>query len=139
MKAASMGSFISNQKLPVSNAAVLTARKAKITPLPSGLRAVSTVTAEHRTLAIDSSGTLFLSEDSGSKWEPVARQWSGRAAAVRMQAGLKINGTERAEAAVAQRELNRSNPYAAPPALFEIVNDSGLVWVSADGKTWKAQ
>ena len=30
----------------------------------------------------------------------------------------------------------------APPltaAVFEIVNDKNLIWVSMDGKTWKAQ
>ena len=143
LKAASMGSFVSSQPMPVSNTAVLAARKARITPLPSGLRAVSTVTAKHRTLAIDSSGALFLSEDSGIKWEPVARQWSGRAVAVRMQAGMTINGPVAADTlgAGAEAEPNRSNPDSAvvPPAVFEIVNDSGLVWVSADGKTWKAK
>ncbi len=144
MKAASMGSFgVSSQQMTERKTAAVSALKAKITPLPSGLGAVSTVTAQHRTLAVDSSGTLFLREDSGSKWEPVTRQWSGRAVVIRIQGGLKINGAAPAEAkaAVAEDELNRSNPYttAVPPAVFEILNDSDLVWVSTDGKTWKAK
>jgi len=134
---------VSSQQITELKPAQPAARKAKITLLPSGLRAVSTVTAEHRTLAIDSFGTLFLSEDSGSKWQPVARQWSGRAIAVRIQGGLKIDGAAPAEAnaTVAQDKLNRSNPYtaAAPPPVFEILTDEDLVWVSADGKTWKAK
>jgi hypothetical protein len=142
MKTASAGSFISSQQTPEPKAAVVTAHKARITPLPGGLRAVSIVTARHRTLAIDSSGTVFLSEDSGSKWEPVARQWSGRAVAVRIQAGLKIDGAVTADAKVAGAEDESSkslDTVAAPPAVFEIVNDSDLIWVSADGKTWKAK
>jgi hypothetical protein len=143
LKSASMGSFVSSQQLPESKAAVVAAHKAKITLLPSGLRAVSIATAQHRTLAIDSSGTVFLSEDSGIKWEPVARQWSGRAVVVRIQDGLKTDRAVTADVNVAgaEDESNRSNPYSAvvPPAVFEIVNDSDLVWVSADGKTWKAK
>jgi hypothetical protein len=138
-----MGSFVSSQQLSESKAAVVAAHKAKITLLPSGLRAVSIATAQHRTLAIDSSGTVFLSEDSGIKWEPVARQWSGRAVVVRIQDGLKTDRAVTAEVNVAssEDESNRLNPYSAvvPPAVFEIVNDGDLVWVSADGKTWKAK
>jgi hypothetical protein len=147
MKPAAIGSFaVSSQQLPESKVAVVAAHKAKITLLPSGLRAVSIATAQHRTLAIDSSGTVFLSEDSGSKWEPVATQWRGRAVAVRIQDGLKTDRVVKAEVNVAgaEDESKRSNPDSAvappaPPAVFEIVNDSDLVWVSADGKTWKAK
>jgi len=142
LESASVGSFVSSQPMPELRADGLATRKAKVT-LPSGLRAVSKVTAQHRTLAIDSSGALFLSEDSGSKWEPVARQWSGRAVAVRLQDGLKMSGavTAEAKAAGAENEPGKSElgAEAAPDAVFEIVNDSDLVWISADGKTWKAK
>jgi hypothetical protein len=84
--------------------------------LPSGLGAVSTATAQHRTISIDLAGTLFLSDDAGKHWEPVVQQWTGRAVEVRAKSAL-------------------SSP---PAALFEIVNDRGQVWASADGRTWKA-
>jgi hypothetical protein len=96
---------------------IFVARKAIVTALPSGLAAVSTATARQRTLAIDQAGALFLSEDAGSHWEPVARQWAGRAVRVRYRPALHGNAA----------------------AEFEISNDQGTVWVSADGRTWQAQ
>ena len=51
--------------------------------LPSGRLAVSIASADHRTLAVDEKGTLFLREDSGGTWEKVKRQWTGRAVLVR--------------------------------------------------------
>jgi hypothetical protein len=127
-------------------AAIVAARGAKIAVLPSGLSAVSTATAEHLTLAIDMVGALFLSEDSGKHWEPVARQWSGRAVVVRIQHGLNGYGAVAAGAAAGGAE-DGSNGLTAgvavatpvPAAVFEIVTDSDLVWVSTDGKTWKAK
>jgi hypothetical protein len=87
--------------------------------LPSGLTVVSTATAAHRTLAIDLAGALFLSEDSGKHWEPVARQWTGRPIEVRVPRGPSGN--------------------SAPAPAFELMSDGGLVWVSPDGKTWTPQ
>jgi hypothetical protein len=101
--------------------AVYTAKQAG---LPSGLAAVSTATAQHRILAVDKAGTVFLSEDSGGHWESVARQWSGHAVAVRMQAAAKANP---------------SVTVLSPEVVFEIVNDQSQVWVSTDGRTWKAK
>jgi len=96
---------------------IFVARKATRTGLPSGLAAVSTAMAQQRTLAIDLAGTLYLSEDAGSHWEPVARQWTGRAVRVRYRPALDGNAA----------------------AKFEISNDQEMVWVSGDGKTWQAQ
>ena len=143
LKSASMGSFVSGQQISEPRAEAMAARKAKITLLPSGLRAASIVTAQHRRLAIDSSGTLFLSEDSGDHWQPVARQWSGRAVAVRIQASLKINEVVTTDANDTALEDKSSasdrEAAAAPPVVFEIVNDSDLIWISTDGKNWKAK
>lgn len=94
--------------------------KAKATGLPSGLAAVSTAVAERSVLAVDKAGSVFLSGDSGIHWESVARQWNGRAVAVRTQAAA-----------------NASGAAGSPEAGFELVNDQGQVWASADGKTWK--
>ena len=127
MKAAPHSSYDAGAQMPVIQFEA--AREEKRAPLPSGLAVVSTVTAQTRTLAIDQAGTLFLSEDSGSHWEQVARQWAGRATEVRLQQ----TGTGSTAATADQ---------AAPPlpaAIFEIVNDKNLTWASVDGKTWKAQ
>ena len=111
MKAAPPGSF--DRAPQPQKAGVL----APGTPtLPSGLGAVSTAMAQHRTLSIDIAGTLFLSDDAGQHWESVVRQWDGRAVEVRVKPAL-------------------SSP---PTEVFEIVNDHGQIWSSVDGKTWKA-
>jgi hypothetical protein len=81
--------------------------------LPSGLPAISRTTGLIVTLAVDKTGALFVSKDSGGHWESVARQWSDQAVAVRMQA----------EAA----------------GVFELVNDKGQVWMSTDGRIWTAK
>jgi hypothetical protein len=90
-------------------------------PLPSGLTIVSTVTAQNRMLAIDAAGALFLSEDSGSNWESVARQWTGRAVDVSF---LPYS--------------NGSTTAAIPAKVFELRNDKNLIWVSVDGMIWTA-
>jgi hypothetical protein len=92
--------------------------------LPSGLAVVSTASSQHETLAIDKAGTVFVREGSGGPWERVAKQWTGHAVAVRMQADLGVN---------------RSGNAPSPEAVFEIVNDLSQVWVSTDGRTWKAK
>jgi hypothetical protein len=127
MKPAPHSSYDAGGQMPVTQFEA--AREEKTAPLPSGLAVVSTVTAQTRTLAIDQAGTLFLSEDSRSHWEQVARQWAGRATEVRLQQ----TGTGSTAATAGQ---------VAPPlpsAIFEIVNDKNLIWASVDGKTWKAQ
>jgi hypothetical protein len=98
--------------------------KAKATGLPSGIAAVSTAAAQHSLLAVDKAGSVFLSEDAGSHWESVARQWNGRAVAVRTQAAVNANA---------------SGAAGSSEAGFELVNDQGQVWASADGKTWKTK
>ena len=100
-------------------AGLAAARKAYPPKLPSGLPAVSTATVQHLTLKIDLAGTLFLSDDSGEHWEPVTRQWTGRAVEVRAKTGLSGN--------------------TATAGVFELINDAGSIWASADGKTWSAQ
>jgi photosystem II stability/assembly factor-like uncharacterized protein len=103
---------------------VLALYKAKAAPLPSGLPELSTAAMNAELiLAIDGAGGVFLSEDGGSHWVAVAKQWSGRAVVVRLE---KSSG---------------ANQGAAPPpaAVFEIANDRGQDWVSTDGRNWKAK
>jgi Putative zinc-finger len=92
--------------------------------LPSGLPAVSTVTVKQSVLAVDRVGTVFLSKDSGAHWESIARQWNGRAVAVRTPRTAKAG------------ELGTAG---GPETVYELVNDQGQVWVSTDGRIWKAK
>lgn len=149
LKSESSGSFeVSVQGLSAAKNAGT--RKAKMMVLPSGLRPISTVSRRDYTLAIDMSGELFLSQDSGGHWEPVARQWSGRAVAVRIQGGLKLSGAAAAgtfgagsaeDRAANRGRSNDSNLDGAafPGTIFEIVNDRDEVWISVDGKSWTAK
>ena len=93
---------------------------AKPTGLPSGQAAASTAVAQHYVLAVDKAGSLFLSTDAGVHWSSIGRQWIGRAVAVRAQA-----------------DPNASS--GATQNTFELVNDLGKVWVSSDGRSWKAK
>ncbi|MGB9407944.1 MAG: zf-HC2 domain-containing protein [Terracidiphilus sp.] len=113
-KSAPAGSFDIGIQQPTAGLAA--AHKENPPKLPSGLAALSTATAGHLKLEIDLAGALFLSNDSGQHWEQVARQWTGRAIEVRVQSGNTV-----------------------PAGEFELKNDGGSLWVSADGKTWTAQ
>ena len=87
--------------------------------LPSGLATISRASARNLMLEIDRSGALFLSNDSGEHWQPVAQQWTGRAIEVRAKTSLSGN--------------------TAPDMKFELKNETGSTWASADGKIWTAQ
>jgi hypothetical protein len=87
--------------------------------LPDGTMAVSAAVTLHQTLALDGTGALFLSEDAGLHWEPIVQQWTGRAVEV--------------------RTIRAASGSAAPPVAFELMNEAGLIWVSADGKVWKTK
>ncbi len=124
-------SFDAGAQMPVVQFAA--AHETNAAPLPSGLTIVSSVTVENRTLAIDQAGALFLSRDSGSHWESVARQWTGRAVNVSLLPNL--NGRSFVAAP--------SSGAAAVPSqsaeIFELRNDKNLTWVSTDGVIWTAQ
>jgi hypothetical protein len=107
---------------------VLTPRalyKLRTPELPSGLAPVSTVTEEHEMLAVDTEGGVFLSNDAGVHWESIGRQWNGRAVAVRFAEGLN-------------RKIDTNSGAGMPQTRFELVNDVGQVWISMDGRVWKA-
>jgi hypothetical protein len=121
---------------PRSFAGIAAVRKVQPVKLPSGLNAISTAKADGHMLAIDMAGTLFLSQDSGRNWETVVRQWTGLATEVRIQRALNGNAAAAPNDASGAHDSNASEA-AAPAAVFEMVNDGGLVWVSTDGLTWK--
>ena len=108
-----------NPRMGVSQAVYLAKQ---LSGLPSGLAAVSTVFVEHKVLAVDNSGSVFLSTDAGVHWESIGRQWSGRAVAVRSQA-----------------EVKPPTDGGTSQNSFELVNGEGQVWTSPDGRSWKAK
>jgi len=126
------------------------ARNAMHIVLPSGQTPVSTASLQHRLLAIDGAGALFLSNDDGKTWELVAPQWTGHA--VTLRARPNTSGASSLDTLGKQAADNTLPPSAtgaasgdavggpvaqqAPAAIFEIVNDSGSIWTSVDGKTW---
>jgi hypothetical protein len=93
--------------------------------LPSGQPSVSRATIGGKSVAIDNSGTVFLSANASAVWTPVVKQWTGRA--VQVRARPSSTGGNVGDAAVS----------AAP--IFELVNDSNLVWSSQDGSIWKPE
>jgi hypothetical protein len=97
--------------------------------LPNGLETLSMASDAGRTIALDTKGALFLSEDGGKHWKPVRTQWTGRAVLVR---GLTT--AEKGNALGAQGALKIS-----PTPRFELVADNLQTWVSADGNTWTLQ
>jgi putative zinc finger protein len=104
----------------LSSAATMQVKKATKIALPSGLPALSVASGAGRTIAVDTSGTLFLSENQGRHWTAVGTQWTGRAVSVRnLQVGTKNAALQ-----------------ALPVVQFELVNDNLQSWTSADGKTW---
>jgi hypothetical protein len=108
---------MSSQSLALSSAKL--AKKAKFT-LPSELSVLSQATAAKTIIAIDTAGSLFLSEDEGKHWQPVNARWAGRAVLVR---------TRPAEAVTESRLRQHV-------AQFELTTDKLQTWASEDGKTW---
>jgi len=111
-------------------------------PLPSNLATTVTVSSGARTLAADTAGALFLSLDAGHHWQPVARQWNGRIAQLRLApartppATLTLDGNaadDSKPAAAAAPKLP-----ASPPE-FQLITAAGAVWLSADGLHWQSR
>lgn len=102
--------------------------------LPSGLSAASLASANHRTIAIDSEGALFLREEGATAWQAVVPQWTGRAVLVRTR-------TIPLPAAAPSTDSLGKAASGAPAAaiLFQLVNDKNEVWQSPDGTNWTAQ
>jgi len=83
-------------------------------PLPSKLPAEITVTRGKVILAVDSSGALFFSGNSGKSWKAVKPQWTGKVVSI-----------------LTPPEL----PHDAKAA-FQLTTDSGSIWLSRDGRRW---
>jgi hypothetical protein len=109
-------------------------------PLPSKLPAVSTISNGHETLAVDSEGDLFVSEDASIRWRQVAHQWMGKAVKVsltspnsRPEPALSLSAD-----ATASKNTETAKPAAVATRIgFELTTDTGAVWSSPDGIVWK--
>jgi len=106
--------------------------------LPSRLPALSIASSDRRSLAIDKKGELFFSDDSGSTWKKVKRQWTGRAILVRRKTTADVTpaaatAPESVGSAPATDSLSQSE------TVFELVNDQSELWLSADGRIWTAK
>lgn len=115
---------MSSKSLDVSPVAAAQLKKAAKIALPDGAPALSVASAAGRTVALAVSGALFLSEDQGKHWQPIAIQWTGRAVLVRNP----------------QPGKDKVDLLSGVQAVrFELVNDKLQTWKSPDGKTWTAE
>jgi hypothetical protein len=126
------GMSTSNLSTPSTPTSAATIAPIKPLPiLPSKLSALSVVERAGRTLAIDTAGTLFRSDNAGATWHLVPTQWQGRALTIRLapssSAQQPIASTNTAAAS--------SQPHAIAPS-FELTTDSGTRYTSPDGQTW---
>jgi hypothetical protein len=108
--------------------------------LPSGLGAISIAHEGPRVLAIDNAGALFLSEDSGSDWDPVTTQWTGRAVLVRKKMELdSAAAVPQADKSKVAGDSGSSGAMSETDTVFELLNDQSQLWLSTDGKIWTAK
>jgi hypothetical protein len=133
-----------------STAAAGLAPKAVPLKLPSALTVQSIATGQHRTLAIDVAGAVFLRKDAEVNWETVAPPWTGRAVLVRFrETSPKANGAGQAGKPVGGPVNRAGGPdgfnggliagLSTSSGVFEIETDSGQVWVSVNGEDWKTK
>ena len=101
-------------------------RKKDSVLLPSGLGVLSVAKVAGRTIALDTKGALFLSEDDGAHWKAVRTQWTGRAVLVR--------GLGAAEKDKVAGVLKDSRTVK-----FELVTDGLQTWLSVEGDVWTLQ
>jgi hypothetical protein len=124
--------------LPTTTSAAGQASRKPLPTLPSKLPALSVVDNPSRTLALDTAGALFLSEDAGVTWHPVPVQWQGRALTLRLSlppsAVQTAAGMNAASTAVARQQTQTLAPLATS---FELTTDSGVIYTSSDGQTWQ--
>jgi hypothetical protein len=111
-------------------------------PLPSKRPAVSTISNGHETLAVDSAGDVFASQDAGRGWRQIAHQWTGKAVKVRLASPNSLTETAPSSSAGSTASSYSEAAKAAPVAIrvgFELVTDTGAIWSSPDGLVWKTR
>lgn len=110
----------------------------RLPTLPSKLPALAVVEHASRTLALDTAGALFRSDDAGVTWISVPPQWQGRPLTLRL--------SHPPSAAQPAADMNAARPTDARPQTqalapqvpaFELTTDSGAVYTSSDGQIWQ--
>jgi hypothetical protein len=98
-----------------------------VAELPSRMPPQTTVRLGRRVLSLDGAGTLFASHNGGKSWKKVKPQWSGKVA--------------RIELANADHDLHRRKKAGAEndPGEFLLTTVSGAVWISHNGRHWRAR
>ena len=107
------------QRVTLSNMKAATLKPGRLA-LPSELGILSEAKAAKKTIAIDTAGSLFLSEDGGKHWQAVNTQWTGRAVLVKVRPTTAVSG----------------GLLQHPSTTFELTTDKLGTWTSDDGKTW---
>ncbi|HEY1742918.1 MAG TPA: zf-HC2 domain-containing protein [Granulicella sp.] len=116
-----------------SNAQTLQA-KAGLRPLPSKLPIATTISSSTLTLAADSAGTLFISQNGGEPWQTVEQQWQGKVARL----ALILQATSQLALQKQQTETKDSTEkLVVAPSSFQLTTEAGVVWVSEDGMHWR--
>jgi hypothetical protein len=107
--------------------------------LPSHLPVLSIVSNARQTLAIDTTGTLFLSKDHAVSWQPVPVQWIGRALQLRLAPSPSLVAKDTGSSPAPHTGAMISGAPTAQTHLpaFELTIDTGAIWISTDGQTWK--
>jgi hypothetical protein len=119
-----------------SNAAGLAAVPLR---LPSGLAVTSIASIGKLLIAIDKTGAVFLTQNSGVTWQPVAHQWTGRAVRVRTHNLADRRAIAEPFASTASKPSAEPSDAVAGSEVFEVVNEKNQVWQSADGLAWQAR
>jgi len=98
--------------------------KAARSKLPGGLEVLSEASEAQKRVALDTTGSLFFSEDDGKHWHAVKPFWTGRAVSVSTR---PIAGHTSA------------NALAQPTTLFVLSTSEEQKWISSDGQNWSPE
>lgn len=93
--------------------------------LPGKAAAATTVVKNGRIVALDKSGTLYLSRNAGKHWKKIKPVWSGTI----VQLVLAPPAESSADKGSAVSGISIS--------LFELTTSNGALWVSSDGAHWR--
>ena len=108
----SVGSVSETVEVTASAASVQTSSssvaRTRVRALPSKLPATTTVTSGKITLAVDSAGSLFRSQNAGKSWKTVKAVWRG-----------KVTDLD-----------------TLPAGTFQLTTEAGSDWLSGDGSHW---
>jgi hypothetical protein len=131
------GTAVSNAASAGASATAPANRK-PLPTLPSKLPTIAVVEYAGRTLALDTAGALFRSDDAGVTWHPVLVQWQGRALTLRLSQPRSAVQQATTATNAANAGARQQTQTLAPPALsYELTTDSGVIYTSSDGQTWQ--